>query len=242
MSERERWLRSEPQRYAALQPEGEAIVAELTDLAVNWNQQGEWPVALRSSERPTLETVVALGSALEPDFVLMMADRSGAFRLVAGAVAFPSGWALEEKVGHPLDFIHGAVPGLNPVLGSPIQQFLSRLKPGPAFLRSNWGLAATDELNLHPSRRIPPPGLPVRLNQLWLRVEDQALVALPKTGGVLFGIRIERYRLDQIVGDREVAGGLQQALESMPEAVATYKGLASIRGPLADLLKKAEFF
>ena len=132
-----------------------------------------------------------------------------------------------------MDEIHGVVPGLNAALGASIRQFLQRLKPGMAWLRANWGIAASDELNLHPARALPPPALPLDLTRLWLRVEEQALVALPRTQGVVFGIRIAPHRLDVVVAQREIAAGLRQALLTMPAAVAEYKRLAEIRGPLA---------
>ena len=140
---------------------------------------------------------------------------------------------MEEKLGCTMDEIHGVVPGLNAALGASIRQFLQRLKPGMAWLRANWGIAASDELNLHPARALPPPALPLDLTRLWLRVEEQALVALPRTQGVVFGIRIALHRLDAVVAQREIAAGLRQALLTMPAAVAEYKRLAEIRGPLA---------
>jgi hypothetical protein len=151
-------------------------------------------------------------------------------------LCFPTGWALEEKLDHPLDFIHGVVPGLNAALASPIHQFLAKLKPGIAFLRDNWGLTATDELNLQPARRIPPPAPPVALDRLWLRVEHQALVALPRSGGVLFGIRIALHRLDGVARDGAAAAGLRRALATMPGELAAYKRIDRIREAVMALL------
>ncbi len=185
-------------------------------------------------------SVTSLGKSLEPDFLLLSRDEAGDFRLRGGALCFPTGWALEEKLGHTLDFIHGVVPGLNAALAPPIQQFLMRLKPGPAFLRANWGLAATDELNLHPARRHPAArSRPVALERLWLRVEHQALFALPRTGGIVFGIRVTLHRLDDVVRESAVAAGLARALASMPEALAAYKGLAEIRPELVRQLRES---
>jgi hypothetical protein len=53
-------------------------------------------------------------------------------------------------------------------------------------------------------------------------VEHQALVALPRSGGVLFGIRIALHRLDAVVRDVAAAAGLRRALGSMPPEVAAY--------------------
>ena len=81
--------------------------------------------------------------------------------------------------------IHGVVPGLNQTLGPAMRQMLSRLRPGQAWQRSNWGLAATAELNLHPALGRPVPEPPVRLDRLWLRVEEQLLMALPGVAGLV---------------------------------------------------------
>ena len=127
------------------------------------------------------------------------------------------------------------MPGLNAALAAPIHHFLSRLRPGVAFLRDNWGIAATGEFNLHPSRGFPPPGQPLRLDLLWLRIEHQALVAMPGSRGILFGIRIAVHRLDAVARD-PAAAGLRRALETMPAVVAAYKRLDAIRGDLLALL------
>lgn len=222
LAARVRWLAADPAAYAALLPEGEPLLAEFAEVCADWVPG--LPAAPWSVE--------TLGASLEPDVLLLSADAAAVFRLRGGALCFPTGWALAEKIGHPMDFIHGVVPGLNAALGSPIQQFLSRLKPGAAYLRDNWGIAASDELNLHPARRVAPPALPADLERLWLRVEHQALVALPCTGGVVFGIRIALHRLDEVARESAAAAGLKRALASMPAEMAAYKRLDAIRTEL----------
>jgi hypothetical protein len=224
LGERTKWLSENPARYAALLPDGEPLLAEVAEIAAR-----DWSVARAGS-------VHGLGGAMEPDFLLLSQDAGGAFRLRGGALCFPTGWALEEKLGHTLDFIHGVVPGLNSALASPIHQFLAKLKPGVAFLRDNWGLTANDELNQHPARTLSAPALPVALDRLWLRVEHQALVALPRTGGVLFGIRIALHRLDEVAKDAAARAGLKRALASMPADVAAYKRLDAVRAAVVGLL------
>ncbi len=248
IAERERWLAAEPPRYAALTPEGELLLAEFSELCAEWNpllpgRPHPAGVAGEGTRPAPAAELLRLGAALEPDFLLLSPDAAGAFRLCGGALCFPTGWALEEKLGHTLDFIHGVVPGLNAALASPISQFLARLKPGPAFFRDNWGIAATDELNLHPARRTAPPmpltdgGLDdfIALDRLWLRVEHQVLFALPRTGGIVFGIRIALHRLDVVARDPAAAAGLRRALETMPADLAAYKRIDQIRAALLTM-------
>ncbi len=224
LAERSRWLAADAARYAALTPEGEALLAETAGLA------GQWLGA------PVAPDLGALGAALEPDLLLLSRDPDGPFRLRGGVLCFPTGWALCEKLGHTLETIHGVVPGLNAALGAQIHQFLARLKPESACLRSNWGLAATAELNLHPARGLPPLQPPVVPDRVWLRVERQVLVALPRTQGILFGIRIELHPLVEVLAEPAAAAGLRRALETMPEALASYKRIAHMRRELIALL------
>lgn len=221
-AERRRWLDVAPARYAAIQPAGEPLLAEFAALARTW-----FPEA-----GPSLRE---LGIALEPDFLLLAPDADGFFRLHGGVLCFPTSWALEEKLGRTLDEIHGVVPGLNAALGGPLQQFLAKLRPGPAYLRANWGLAATPELNLHPALGRPRLAAPLDPDRIWLRIEHQALAALPTSGGVVFGIRIEVHPLRTVLADASVRAGLHRALATMPDAMVAYKGLAAVRAELLTL-------
>ena len=223
LAERRRWLAEDTPRYAKIQAGAEALVEETRLLANEWG--------VRSQD--VGDTLTELGGAWEPDLLWLSPDEQGTFRLRGGVLCFPTGWALEEKIGQTMDFIHGPVPGLNPTLGSQISQFLARLKPGAAYTRHNWGLAATPELNLHPSRGHPQPAPPLNPSQLWLRLEHQILYALPSGRGLLFGIRIEIIGLEMIRNEPGAAKGLSVALSSMPKAVAAYKGLDTIRDELS---------
>ena len=184
-----------------------------------------------------LSRCLALGEAWEPDYLLLKQDAAtGRFHLVGGCVCFPSSWRFEEKVGQPLEVIHTPVPHLNEQLASPIHNFLSRLKPGSAWCRANWGLSRSPELNQHPARGLPKLGPPLREDEVWLRVEDQALVALPESRGVLFGIRMNVIPLAEVKRHPAAACGLARALRTMPEAMLEYKSLLAAKGELLRLL------
>ena len=221
LRERTHWLTQAPARYARLRTEGEPLFEELRQTAAGWGM-------------PPAGDLAALGRVWEPDILLLSRDEAGQFRLQGGVLCFPTSWALEEKMGRTLEDIHGVVPGLNPAIGASIRQLLANLKPGPAFLRDNWGIAATAALNLHPAQSCPRPALPLRLDHLWLRVEHQALVALPRTRGLLFGIRIALHRLDHLQADEELRRGLGRALRSMSPALIEYKGLTGVRSSLVQ--------
>lgn len=230
IAERRRWLRTAPATYAELLPEGEAILEEAIDLAAEWN--GFAPsVGLSRGEKCR-----SLGEFWETDYLLLKCDTVGEIRLYGGCLCFPSSWRLGDKIGKPIEFIHAPVPGLNGRMGPAIHKFLAGLKPGVAWLRHNWGLARDAELNHHPDRRLPPLDGSVQADEVFVRVEHQALVSLPKSGGILFGIRVVNHPLAEIRSDPVARTGLRRALETMPEAVAVYKGLATARHRILALL------
>lgn len=231
VAQRRRWLRSTPELCAAWLPECEPLLDETIQLAKSAQAFADDPAL------PARQRLLALGEFWEADFLLLKPGADGAMRLLGGCICFPSSWKLAEKLGHPVDFIHSVVPGLNASLGPAIHTFLAKLKPGIAWQRFNWGLSRSPELNQHPDRGLPRLDATVRLDEVWLRVEDQALVALPKSGGILFGIRIVNHSLVEIQADPAVATAFSRALQTMPDEMARYKNLHTARDSVIRLLE-----
>jgi hypothetical protein len=229
LAERRKWLDHSAMEYAAVLPEGEAILNEVLELA------GSLAVPV-TIQRTPFESCVALGRVWEPDLLLLRTRDDSQPELAGGCVCFPSSWSLEEKMGRPLDAIHTPVPTFNAQFANPVKQFLARMKPGISWERINWGLSRTPELNQHPNRRLPRLDATVALNEVWFRVEYQSLVALPRTNGILFGIRLIVEPLERLRLDPAFAAGLVRGLGTMPDAVANYKGLLTARERLIALL------
>lgn len=176
--------------------------------------------------------LLTLAARWEPDFLLLKPDAAGDFRLVGGAVCFPSSWIPAEKLGLTIDEIHAPVPTVNAELGARIRTFLSRLPPGAVFERENWGLAAVPEMNMHPHRKLPRLTAETPLAEVSLRLEEQAFYALPESRGVLFLIRLTVHPLAALLADLEIRAGFARQLATMPEEIAAYKGLADARPSL----------
>jgi hypothetical protein len=213
LAERARWLAEAPARHAFSSPAASPLLAALTTR-----------LGLDADT-----SIAALGACWEPDCLLLAPDGAGEMRFTGGAVCFPSAWAPEEKFGRPVAEIHAPVPGLNTQLGGRIRDYLARVPAGVVGERENWGLAATDALNLHPALAPPRPGPDARLETTWLRVERQAFLPLPEAGGLAFLIGIELERLDELARDAVAAAGLARHLASLPADMAAYKGLAAAR-------------
>ena len=98
-------------------------------------------------------------------------------------------------------------------------------------------MSRSPERNQHPALRTPRLVPPFGANEAWVRSEDQILVRLPQTGGLLFGIRIVNISLEEVLQHDDGAAGLHRAIATMPEAVAEYKNVAASREHLLKLLR-----
>lgn len=214
VDERRRWLREMPEMLAASLPECESARTE----ALCWMKN--------------------FADEIEADWVLLSSETDREPRVIAGEVVFPSSWSLPDKLGLPMSAVHEPVPGLQPQMGAGIQSFFSRLEPGSAWERENWGLSADAELNHHPSRNLPGLSADAKPDNTWIRLERQFLIRLPVTRAILFGIRVECHRLAVIAALPGMAGRIARALRSMPEEIARYKGLVTARMPLEGCLAR----
>jgi hypothetical protein len=237
LGERHGWLRSAPKVYADLLPEGGPLLEETIEIAQVEQALSSEALATLSAPVAPLEKCIRLGESWEPDFILLHRDGNGAYCVAGGCLCFPSSWSLQEKIGHPMEFVHGPVPGLNAELGQQINAFLSKMKPGLAWQRMNWGLSVSSELNHHPARNVPPLQNSTNPKSVYLRLEHQALIKLPRTQGVLFAIRVTNVPLAELKNNPAVAKGLAHALRTMSQAVATYKRIVDFRETAAHFLE-----
>ncbi len=239
LAQRRHWLQTAPETYAALLPEAIPLLEEAISVARNTATVDSSDCFSPGAISDHWNLCLSLGSAWEPDYLLLKADAGGQMRLLGGCVCFPSSWSLREKLGHPISFIHGVVPNLNQALGQQINTFLGKLKPGIAWLRANWGLSRSPELNQHPDRLLPRLDGNLSVDEIWFRSEHQALVALPQSQGLLFGIRIEILPLKHLQQNPALASRFARALKTMPEPMAQYKNIAPVRERLIALLGSA---
>jgi len=158
---------------------------------------------------------------VQEDLCLMeRSPDTGAWDLTAGVVLFPSYWRILEKLGHPQEAIHGPVPHYADDLAVTVTRFFDRLRPGRIVSRRNWGFAAHPLLFvpqigvLDTSDRYQPP-------DLWLRSERQTLRALPRTGAILFTIKVQLAPAPALVDHPDLAARLADAIENWsPEMLA----------------------
>ncbi len=194
---------------------------------------------------PPLRTASLL---VQEDLILMRRDEAG-WRLVAGSLCFPSSWSLEEKFGKPLHQIHMPVPAFGP--GSRMAELISRmfdnLKVEQPVQRFNWSVQAGDALYMPLSNDERIDRATARPSKFpggdmagaFIRVERQTLRRLPRSGDILFTIRIH---LDPLAVLRRhpdraaLAGSFAAQLIALDESQLDYKGLTADRDRLVGRL------
>lgn len=181
------------------------------------------------------------GRLVQEDLCLMEHD-DAAWRLTAASLCFPTRWKLADKIGRPLDAIHGPVPDFADKLARPISRFFDRIKTDKPVWRLNWSLIDDPALfqpeghgrgELDPTITAENAG-----ERLWLRVERQTLRRLPATDAVLFTIRIHRWPLSRLADRPEAAGRLAQSITTMPPAMQRYKSLPVFGDAVKAYLEK----
>lgn len=155
------------------------------------------------------------------DLLLMQADATGAYRLTAASLCSPSHWQLEEKLGQTLPAIHAVIPGFAEQLDAQIERFFRHLRVDRPVERYNWSLQRGPG-------RCQRRGSPELGRELHYRVERQTLRRLPRTGAVVFAIRVHLCPLAKVAEQPGALEALLAAIDACPPALAGYKGFPAL--------------
>ncbi len=147
------------------------------------------------------------------------------------AVALPSHWAPETKIGRPFAEVHAPVAD-----GELLRQAgaaLMRLVTGPErWERFVWNVTDQPRLHTHPDRCDPERWRHTPVERAWFRSERQTFIPLPALHQAVFTIGVEVRPLADVLDTPQRAARLHQAIASMSPAVLDYRGLNRVREPL----------
>ena len=97
-------------------------------------------------------------------------------------------------------------------------------------------LSRDGDWNHHPKQNRKSLDETIEPDEVWLRVEHQILYRLPRTSGILFGIRLEIIPWRDILQITDAKAGLRRSLQAMPDEIASYKGVLSARAKIIEWL------
>jgi hypothetical protein len=240
---------------------------ELLDLLIShllehhpdiYRQEGT-RIHVAGSSRPVETCDVAAplraASLLVPEDLILMRRHGDGWRLVAGALCFPSSWSLEEKFGRTMQDIHIPVPDFGPGTrtASLIDRIFDRLPVEQPVQRFNWSLQAggklhmpfaqkqlIDRAKLRPSKFSRNDEIAARA---FIRVERQTLRKLPQSGDIVFTIRIYLDPLSRLAKHSKgarLAASFADQIEALDQDQLDYKGLAADRDRLLATLRKMQ--
>ncbi|HPU16046.1 MAG TPA: DUF3445 domain-containing protein, partial [Polymorphobacter sp.] len=99
--------------------------------------------ALVGAAGPTLRDAAC---AMFEDVCILERGADGLHVFTAGALAYPTDWHLDEKIGQPLAGIHAPVPGFAAKLAAGVDHVFDTLTPARMLTRANWNIVETDTL------------------------------------------------------------------------------------------------
>lgn len=156
------------------------------------------------------------------------------------AVALPSHWAPETKLGRHFTEVHGPVPDNQLLLKA--SAGLLRLATGTdRWERFVWNVSDQPRLHAHPARADARRWQQTAVARAWWRSEHQTFIPLPSRAQAVFTIHVEVQPLVQVLDSAARATALRDAIASMSPAVLAYRHLAEVRAPLlAWLTERAQ--
>lgn len=204
-------------------------LVELDPKRTPWPEAGD---CLRALPAPWRRPVL-LSLAFAEDFAILD-GRDATIPWLA--VALPSHWAPEHKVGRPFAEVHAPVADNRLITGA--ASHLARLVTGnERWERFVWTIARHPRLHAHPDRVDPSPwpddlAGDALAAQAWWRTEHQTFIPVQSHGQAVFTIHVQVQPLPAALLDHGRRRLVHDALASMSDAVLQYRGLAAVRDRL----------
>ena len=157
----------------------------------------------------------------------LLERRDGHWCLTATAVAAPTAWDIESKMGRSLDEVHAPVPRYASDLSDRMNRFFDRLDPDRPVWRANRTVTPYPQLWIDVPTRGESPDSGITADnageRLWLRVERQTLRRFPRSDGIEFTIGIHRQRIDTLLAHPGALDRLITGIAAIPADVGEYK-------------------
>lgn len=131
------------------------------------------------------DPLLALSRVAQEDFCILQ-KRGAEHVLTAALLAFPAGWTLREKIGHPLGRIHAPVEPYDDNVGKRVQRLFDGMRDGVVLWRANL-LRYDDPTLFQPHLEAQPRAVGHAHSPYW-RSERQSLLKLPISEAVVFSI------------------------------------------------------
>jgi len=171
-------------------------------------------------------------AAIIAEDLVVLAREDDEWKIVAGAVLFPSRWKLSEKLGKGMDAVHTPVPGFAEALAPYMTATFDKITADRPVWRKNWSLHSTADL--HQPTSIHAAATP---ENYWWRTERQTLTRAACGEFLYFTIRNRAEPLKWIKEDPQSATFFAETLESLRPETIEYKGIVYDHQKIIDYLR-----
>lgn len=151
------------------------------------------------------------------------------------AVALPSHWAPEQKVGRHFGAVHAPVAD-NELLIKAGDSLMRLVTGAQRWERFVWNVTDHPRLHAHPDRMDPERWQHTPVDRAWWRTERQTFIPVEGAGQAVFTIEVQVMPLAAAIDTPARAALLHDALATMSDAVQAYRGLTTVHRPLLDWL------
>ena len=228
LSLRHRLLDEQHELVFAMRPQAEAAATETLELVEEWLGRAGLP-APPAGYQP----LEAAGRAVQEDLCLMV-QRDGSWHLDGAVLCFPSFWSLTEKFGRPTIDVHQGVAHYDEELAPRVDRFFDRMRPGQIVWRRNLSVKPYPLLFVPLPKRAQPVGDLTTTDDgspFWLRSEWQTLQRLPRSGAILFSIKLQLAPARVLMDRPDRAADLLAMYRSWDDEMVRYKIAANNLAP-----------
>ena len=192
---------------ARLQADYPGLVEQQGDMLVNVATGRYWRLNPAAASYHPLHVAALL---VQEDLAVMMPelDTNGQehYVLAAAAICFADQWVVPDKLGLSLTAIHAPAAHYTRVAPA-VDKFFRGLRPGGEKIRYNFTFCERPDLHIQEPPEafdcpMPTNGLP---HSIYIRIERQALIRLPRTQAVLFTIRTYQQNVADVLRQHRAA-------------------------------------
>lgn len=179
-------------------------------------------------------------SRLVSDDLIIMQKIDQEWQVSAATLCSPTFFDANHAIGKSLSLLHGPIPTGSFDLSGRIARVFDNMPIDIVMERHNWTVQWSNE-------RYTPNGQTLRdaanaadtslaKQMVFERVERQTIRKLPKSGAVLFTIRVRLENLWDIIQDAAAKEAFINAWENAPQEVKTYKKWAHLERHIKEVL------
>ncbi len=147
------------------------------------------------------------------------------------AVALPSHWAPEAKLGRHFTEVHAPVAD-NALLLKATEGLLRVMTSDERWERFVWNVTDQPRLHAHPAQVDALRWQHTTVDQAWWRTERQTFIPVPGAQQAVFTIAVDVQRLAAALPTPGHAARLHAAIATMSPAVLDYRNLTGVRDAL----------